>query len=749
MTQRWRTPAAVAAVLLLLGVGVAALVAPLLAEDDDLGTQANAAQLVSVPLAVSPLVLAVLVWWRRGAVLADSPSAEQLDHARRTLAGLVLAQWRTEAALRQLDDPAPLAVHWRLGAAGLMDQTGRLSRRRHRFHGRTDRIGELAQEFRGLARRRLVILGEPGSGKTTLAVLLVRELLEHPRQDEPVPVLLSMSGWHPAREPLREWLARRLAEDYPALRADVFGPGAPRALVAQRCILPVLDGLDEVPESVRPEIVQALNAAMGDADGIVLTCRTAEYRTVLADPGGDRLSAAAVIEPDPITPRAVAAYLADCLPPRPDGSWPRLLHRLRTGASPLAEALHTPLTLWLLRKVYLDTRRDPGHLLDPMAFPTAASVHDHLLDELTAALTGSGHRKRSWDARTAETWLGFLAHHLQRNRTRDLAWWRLRSAVPPHQLRMAAIPWTTLLFVVAYPVLLSLILELPYERLPVGALIGLAFGPVMGLAVGFAGRIRAALVGGAVALPAGLATALVMFESDDWRDSPVFGLTYISIGVLPFTVAFGLTASGSRGIAPGQVGLRLRGRFVSLLRHLLYVPVAGVLACALITPLALVADMRAGEIVVLGMLYGAPLGMMVGLLRWATRPLARDAPHTPASTLRGDIRLSYVTGAAIGLISFPSVTLVAGFFYPFWIPPLVCAALLRNASTVYLLTLIVLAGRRRVPFRLMRFLDEAHRIGLLRQVGPVYQFRHAQLQDRLAAAYAGRAASPPGETAHL
>ncbi|MGW3820473.1 hypothetical protein [Streptomyces sp. NPDC005046] len=32
----------------------------------------------------------------------------------------------------------------------------------------------------------------------------------------------------------------------------------------------------------------------------------------------------------------------------------------------------------------------------------------------------------------------------------------------------------------------------------------------------------------------------------------------------------------------------------------------------------------------------------------------------------------------------------------------------------------------------MAFLDDAHRLGLLRTVGPVYQFRHAELQDHLA-----------------
>ena len=43
-----------------------------------------------------------------------------------------------------------------------------------------------------------------------------------------------------------------------------------------------------------------------------------------------------------------------------------------------------------------------------------------------------------------------------------------------------------------------------------------------------------------------------------------------------------------------------------------------------------------------------------------------------------------------------------------------------------------MASRQLLPFRLMRFLDHAHQLGLLRVVGSAYQFRHAELQDHLA-----------------
>jgi hypothetical protein len=42
-----------------------------------------------------------------------------------------------------------------------------------------------------------------------------------------------------------------------------------------------------------------------------------------------------------------------------------------------------------------------------------------------------------------------------------------------------------------------------------------------------------------------------------------------------------------------------------------------------------------------------------------------------------------------------------------------------------------LAIRRRIPFHIVTFLEDAHQRGVLREAGAVYQFRHARLQERL------------------
>jgi hypothetical protein len=64
-----------------------------------------------------------------------------------------------------------------------------------------------------------------------------------------------------------------------------------------------------------------------------------------------------------------------------------------------------------------------------------------------------------------------------------------------------------------------------------------------------------------------------------------------------------------------------------------------------------------------------------------------------------------------------------------------------QAQTAFLLATALMASRR-LPLRLMRFLDHAHRLGLLRVVGCAYQFRHAELQDHLTARSVCGAADP-------
>lgn len=676
---------------------------------------ANWAQVGSLILAVvamAPIGTAIVGWWRRvDPSPATAPTADQVDHAHRTLAALVLAQWREEILARQLDDPTPLAVRWRLTELPVMDLRDHVfrpnllrtlrGRGRRRFAGRTDRIAELAEEFRQLPRRRLVILGGPGMGKTTLAVLLLRELIRRYERGRPVPVLLSMSDWHPADESLRDWLARRLGETYPALRAADFGPNVAATLIAQRRILPVLDGLDELPEPVRPDALAELNAATAD-DPLILTCRTTEYEAAISRPGGAVLTGGAVIEPVPPRPGDIAIFLRSCLRGHLDGGWPDLISALADRNAPIARALTTPLDLWLLRRVYIDTDADPGELLDTRRFPTAVHITDYLLDHLVqAAIAARAPRHdgepfrptRSWEPDAAKRWLAFLADHLRTLESRDIAWWRLHLT---SRVRLV-------------------------HRLAAGLVMGLAFGPVVGIAGAAGGALSA---------------------------EPAAGFTGGLVGGLMVGPLIGFTAD--LRTRPAHINLRLRGRVRALVRSLAAKTAVG-------APFGLI-SVGVGELgslpfvtaLAIGLASGAAVGLVAGLLAWMTTPLSDDLTQTPAGTLHRDLQLSvgrtimallvsgFVVGLLADLLGESVVLLVVGMVLA------VAAALIFmptrwigtvTASSVYLCTVTVLRVQRRAPRRTMRFLDDAHRAGLLRRVGAVYQFRHAKLQDRLAHTY--------------
>jgi hypothetical protein len=152
-----------------------------------------------------------------------------------------------------------------------------------------------------------------------------------------------------------------------------------------------------------------------------------------------------------------------------------------------------------------------------------------------------------------------------------------------------------------------------------------------------------------------------------------------------------------------------------------------------------------------GLAGGLILGLMTGLLGWSATPLPDDLAQTPAGTLRRDLQLSvgrtiaalFVGGFILGLMTALEGGLVvlllvlggggASVVLLMFIPVRYIGTV--TASSVYLGIVTLLSTQRRVPRQLMRFLDDAHRTGLLRQVGPVYQFRHAKLQDRLAHTY--------------
>jgi hypothetical protein len=122
--------------------------------------------------------------------------------------------------------------------------------------------------------RTLMITGGEDTGKTTLMLLMLLQA-EHVRDAEdpeaPVPLRISLAGWPDDPDlTLREWLSRRIREDYPGL----LGPGqslerlldwlwGADELAADRVLL-FVDGIDVVPDTHRDRV---LSQVMAECDG--------------------------------------------------------------------------------------------------------------------------------------------------------------------------------------------------------------------------------------------------------------------------------------------------------------------------------------------------------------------------------------------------------------------------------------------------------------------------------------------------
>lgn len=121
----------------------------------------------------------------------------------------------------------------------------------------------------------LLILGAPGSGKTTMLLDLCRDLLARAERASgtPIPVVLNLSTWAQKSLPIADWIIEELR-----LRYDVpsaVGTAWSRAGL----LLPLLDGLDELTAEFRSACSAALNhyRQTGGAPGLVVCCRQSDY----------------------------------------------------------------------------------------------------------------------------------------------------------------------------------------------------------------------------------------------------------------------------------------------------------------------------------------------------------------------------------------------------------------------------------------------------------------------------------------
>jgi hypothetical protein len=735
------------------------------------------------------------------------------------LATAVGTQWNAEAAIRRLNDPYPLPVSWEPVKESMIDSWQGLVQLASSgagwsappspstwANGPDELAGSDSDLMTILLRvptRRLLVLGQPGAGKTVLLIRLVLDLLTHRRSGEQVPILLPLSSWNPAEQGLRDWIVSRMIIQWPLLDETVadkditIGSGTSmsiaRTLFDKGLILPLLDGLDEIPSEARGHAIAGINNAIYTGHSLILASRTDAYESAVRPAHGATawLKGAAGIELRPLKTAAVADYLRQSAGPSRAVLWDRVIATLASRRrSPLTQALATPLMVSLARAVYspqpgeeIDaTLPEPKELTNRKQFPTAKAIEEYLLDRYVSASYMRPPEPR-WTIPEAENWLRFLAKELQYSKdgtleqagTTEFEWWKLPDAAPRHLAGIAAGTIAAVACGLGYP----------YVGLGVGLILGICAGLIVrkkftsgrtgftsGMVGGLLGGTAAALIAlaalgpgpGASQLGSFLAggitvgimltsmgefnsslaaafvaeLAIAFYEQDTLfrhiRTEVGSGLhifnglgtglsALMAVQSLSYTTpARGLRWSPGRffcGVASGIVGAIVVGIQVGRGAGLVVLTVCIIAATVFGYNEAVATDLTEATqpktallhdratFLASGLGFGLALGVTTGF------SVALLPPYGGAG------RIGFLPGLGVGLANLIGWGPTMGFVQARW--------------GSYTVSRYWLAMSGILPWRLMSFLDDAYaRRGILRQFGAAYQFRHAELQRRLA-----------------
>lgn len=162
---------------------------------------------------------------------------------------------------------------------------------------------------------RLLILGKPGAGKTTLMLELAEQLLEEAQQSgcDKIPIRLECSEWKDDNQPLSDWLILKL-KDRHKVPFELS-----RQWIERRQLVPLLDGLDELGLERQQKATNAIAKFIKDNNypAMVVCCRQEEWQQARAAEAQEKqfgLNGAVYLEP--LTDEQIQSYLQQVKKPQ-------------------------------------------------------------------------------------------------------------------------------------------------------------------------------------------------------------------------------------------------------------------------------------------------------------------------------------------------------------------------------------------------------------------------------------------------
>ena len=239
----------------------------------------------------------------------------------------------------------------------------------------------------------MLVLGEAGHGKTTNLLRLARHLADRATDSNgvmsAVPVVLTLSTWRADDADLVAWMQRELVTKYLVSARDAL------RLIEGGGVVPLLDGLDDVPLRAREPCAAAIEAfhRAHPKLPLVVTCRSDEYAAFPR-----RLDFERTLKLEPLAIDDVARQLRAA-------SQTELVQAIR-GNLVLDELARTPMLLHVMRLAFRDSFTFRGALEDPNeavtqmfeAFVASAlrdvpeslrAMHVHALESVARLMSGA------------------------------------------------------------------------------------------------------------------------------------------------------------------------------------------------------------------------------------------------------------------------------------------------------------------------------------------------------------------------
>ena len=536
--------------------------------------------------------------------------------------------------------------------------------------------------------RSLLILGEPGAGKTTTLLQLTRDLVERAEQDADhlIPSVLNLSSWSGHNQSIADWIVEELNTKYQVPKKI----GQP--WVEQQQLLLLLDGLDEVHADHRDACVAALNSFQQQYGTEMVVCsRIRDYEAL-----SHRLNFQSAIYLRSLTSAQIHQYLNSL-----SGDLTGLRTLLAEDPT-LQELARSPLMLNIMVLAYQGVAADDLH---------ETLVVEERRRQLFNAYIERMFKRRSVDQEYSEAeaigWLSWLAKQLMQHsqsvfliEQMQPSWLQTRSQRRTYRIGV---------------VLSGMLMGIPFGIITGGMTNGLMDGWMSGV---IKGLMNSLIYGLAFGLIAGLSKPEIeTVETLKWswkeaRKSLIIGLKNgLPLGLLAGFI-FGLISELSPQVTPQQVNQQISsGMF-----------------------LGLIGGITGGAIG--GIIYGLTHGLRGSTIETKTTPnqgIWRTLLSAGIGGLIGGVVdaiiitlvYSYLLGWKIGLIYGLSYGFFGGFIAGFIFGG-------GQACLKHLVLRIILYRNRCIPWNYSRFLNYVAGRVFLQKVGGGYIFIHRLLLEHFA-----------------